>query len=563
MTRPTSKPFAEVARLALAGGTALSRSLVESLITRHDKHARSRLALLWSYYRNQMDAGPALTSHGRHYRLAQEKGLPSRVVGAWDKRGLAARFAGDDRSWSRKEVVIENDIAWRIQTMVDFMFGRPITIASTAADPALRRTIERVLAQVWESSGGIGLLQDMALLGHVYGHIDLLVRSKSLSREREVSPADSTPTSPSGEGDLTQETTPRGEGSLSATGDPAPILDRAAQLVRVELIEPPRGVALLSESDYRTIDAYIIRTRRESRDASAPPPIQSRFSNTLTRWWRSTPDDQPAGATSRQLITTTEVFAGGFRQLYEQTADTPPRLIDESPALVTAHPDDPPPIVHIQNISQPFEYEGLGEVEPLIPLQDELNTRLSDRASRVTMQSFKMFLAKGLDGAAALPIAPGIIWATDNPDAQVTAFGGDAASPSEDRHIDEIREAMDKVSCVPPIASGVVRAKIGNLTSENALRITLLGLTSKTNRKRITYGRGIIDASKLILEALDRLGILHTSPADRELRIDWTDPIPRDEQLALLAAQKKVELGVPRDQVLSELGYAPDDESSN
>jgi hypothetical protein len=258
-------------------------------------------------------------------------------------------------------------------------------------------------------------------------------------------------------------------------------------------------------------------------------------------------------------VTTTEVFAASSRQLYQTDADGATRLIDEGPALVDERDGDRPPIVHIQNISQPFEYTGLGEVEPLIPLQDELNTRLSDRAARVTMQSFKMYLAKGLEGAAAMPIAPGVIWATDNADAQVTAFGGDAASPSEDRHIDEIREAMDKASAVPPLASGVVRAKIGNLSSENALRITLLGLMSKTSRKRITYGRGIVRASQLVLEALDRMGVLHTGAAERGLRIDWIDPIPRDEQLALLAAQKKVDLGVPRDRVLSELGYASDE----
>jgi hypothetical protein len=79
---------------------------------------------------------------------------------------------------------------------------------------------------------------------------------------------------------------------------------------------------------------------------------------------------------------------------------------------------------------------------------------------------------------------------------------------------------------------------------------------SKTSRKRITYGRGIVRTSQLVLEALDRLGILHTSPADRALRVDWVDPIPRDEQQALIAARTKVELGVPRERVLSELGYA-------
>ena len=42
-------------------------------------------------------------------------------------------------------------------------------------------------------------------------------------------------------------------------------------------------------------------------------------------------------------------------------------------------------------------FEGLSDVEPLISLQDELNTRLCDRANRVTMQSFRMWLGKGID----------------------------------------------------------------------------------------------------------------------------------------------------------------------
>ena len=538
----TPKPFTEAARLTLADGAPVSSASIESLIHRQEKLAAPRLANLWAYYRNQMEPCSSPQS-GRAYRLAQERGLPPRILGAWDRRTPAARFTGDDRAWQRKEVVVENDIAWRVQTMVDFMFGRPLKIASTAADPALRNTIEQALAAVWDASGGIALMQDLGLLGHVYGHVDLLIRTQeSPSRER----GQTTPTHP------TLNDIP----SLGEAETGGSIPERAAASVRVEVIEPPRGVALPSERDYREIDAYIIRTQREPR-ADEPAFQSPALAGTLMRWWRSGLEGQRPNdpATARDLITTTEIFAGASRQLYETTPAGQTTLIDEGPALVHLASNDRPPIVHIQNISQPFEYAGIGEVEPLIPLQDELNTRLSDRANRVTLQSFKMYLAKGLDGAASMPIAPGIIWSTDNPDAQVTAFGGDGASPSEDRHIDEVREALDKASAVPPLASGVVRAKIGNLSSENALRITLLGLISKTNRKRITYGRGITRASQLILEALHRLNILETAPRDRGLRLDWTDPIPRDEQLALLAAQKKVDLGVPREQVLAELGY--------
>ena len=63
--------------------------------------------------------------------------------------------------WSRKEVVIENDIAWHphdgrfhVRTPGRHRVGQP--------DPAKRRLIERVLEAVWEASGGIALMQDLA-----------------------------------------------------------------------------------------------------------------------------------------------------------------------------------------------------------------------------------------------------------------------------------------------------------------------------------------------------------------------------------------------------------------
>jgi hypothetical protein len=550
-TPQTTAPFAEVERLTLAGGAPLGRARLAAHLARFDARTRPRLRTLWAYYRNPMEDAVAIAGHGgvasRGYRLAQERGLPGRIAGHWDRRGVAARLASDDRTWSRKEVVIENDIAWRIHTMVDFMFGRPIAVQSTAADAGVRREVEAALDAVWEASGGIGLLQDMGLLGHVYGHVDLVVR---------VLPE---PTSAGEQGGMGA-----GEGE-AATVEGESAAERAARRVRIELVEPTAGVALLGE-DGRTIDAYVIRRERETAPPTGPadPPAPA-LRGSLMRLWRKAVETavqgSPADDTPIDRTLITEVFAGGRRQVFESPAGDAgaPRLVAEGPALAEARDADRPPVIHIQNISQPFDYAGLGEVEPLLAMQDELNTRLSDRASRVTLQSFKMLLAKGLDGAESMPIAPGIVWSTDNADAEIQSFGGDGASPSEDRHIDEVREAMDKASGVPPLAAGVVRAKIGNLTSENALKVTLMGLLSKTARKRVTYGRGVIEASRLALEALDRLGILRTTERDRGLRVDWPDPLPRDLKQELDAAVRKVELGVPRERVLSELGYAPVD----
>ena len=220
---------------------------------------------------------------------------------------------------------------------------------------------------------------------------------------------------------------------------------------------------------------------------------------------------------------------------------------------------DTVPVVHVQNTSQPFVYNGVGEVEPLVALQDELNTRLSDRANRVTLQSFRMYLAKGIESFDGASIAPGTVWSTNNPDASIQAFGGDLYNPGEEAHIQEIREALDKVSAVPPLAGGVVRAKLGNLSSANALRVTLMGLIAKTQRKRIAYARGMERVGSLVLRALHESGTLRTSPADRGLRTVWPGFVFEDQRDLLAAARQKQELGVDPDRVLADLGeHRPD-----
>ncbi len=476
-------------------GIGLDAWTLDELIARHEDRTLPALAALWGWYRNPMSAAPA-SEDGRSYRLGQERGLPSRVTGR-RSRGVGGALM-DDRVGGRREVVIENDIAWRVHTMVDFMFGRPVKIASAAEDPERRERIESALERVWEASGGIGLLQDMALLGHVYGHVDLLVRV--------------------------------------VDGSPRP-----EERVRIEVIEPTRGIPVVDRSDFRRLDGYVVRYRRGrgvGRDKSA-------------RAGRLRLGRRAANAGSLG-VDVTEVIGASWWQVYEDHGRGPV-LVGEGPNR--AAPGEVP-VVHVQNMSQPFCYTGLGEVEGLIPLQDELNTRLSDRANRVALQSFKMYLAKGMEGFERMPVAPGVVWSTDNPDASVEAFGGDGSSPSEERHVEEVRTALDKLSGVPPLAGGVVQGKIGNLSSATALRVTLMSLLLRTERKRVTYGRGVREASRMVLAALDGLGVLRTEASEREVGVQWPDPLPVGDVDEVLEARRKVELGVDPERVLRELGYA-------
>ena len=114
---------------------------------------------------------------------------------------------------------------------------------------------------------------------------------------------------------------------------------------------------------------------------------------------------------------------------------------------------------------------------------------------------------------------------------------------------------MDKTSGVTPIAAGILRDKIGNLTSENALRMALMGLLARTEKKRVTYGNGIQRLCDMILHAAHLTGVLKTHPDDRGVRLDWASPIPQSESQQLRDAEIKQRLGVPQNQILAELGY--------
>jgi hypothetical protein len=218
-------------------------------------------------------------------------------------------------------------------------------------------------------------------------------------------------------------------------------------------------------------------------------------------------------------------------------------------------------VVHIQNVAQPYYYEGLSDVEPLIPLQDELNTRLSDRANRITFQSFKMYLGKGIEGFESKPVSPGRMWYTDNPDASIEEFGGDTVAPSEELHVAEIREAMDKASGVTPVLAGILKGKIGNLTSAVALRLTLMGMLSKNDRKKFTYSEGLKKICRMVLSTLDTAGIYRTNAEDREIEIIFPSPLPENMTEKLHEAQIKKDLGVSTEQVLRELGYEAKNEN--
>lgn len=555
------------------GSPAIEESQLRRAIDKLVNVDRPRYRRLWGYYRNPMRAAlSAENGAERPYRQAQEWGLPPRITGVHSGREL---FEGTSAGEiARKEVVIENDIGWRVETLVDYLFGKPLVIESTAPDADRRALLGRIARAIIAHNGGVLFLQQLALMGAVHGFVDVLVKVQperagdvpaghAGARELGERPADAEAgvnhdsprpsagsPSPDELGVLAAE---GAEGGPAAPADDQPAgsgpgedsleqsIQRMARMIRLEIVEPARAVAFLSPQDYRQVDAY-------GQVYEMPIPAEAqRRREVERRWWqrliRSGGLDRPAAGEGQMMVS--DLISPTSWQRYH----------DE---LLVAEGDNALgriPLVHIQNTAVPFEYSGASDVEPLIPLQDELNTRLSDRANRITLQSFRMYLGKGIDNFTDLPISPGRMWMTDNEKAEVIEFGGDDACPSESLHIADIREALDKSSGVSPIAAGAIKNRIGRLTSAAALRVTLISLLAKTEKKRTTYGTGLGQMIELALAWLDRLNIFPNDPQERGVEIHWPNPMPENRLESLQEAEIKTRLGVGKQVVLRELGY--------
>src|ERR1043165_2671583 len=134
---------------------------------------RARCRRLWAYYRNPMRVRAVSSGEAgsdRPYRQAQEWGLPSRITGVRSGSEIGALESA--AGVARKDVVIENDIGWRVGTMGDYLFGKPLTLISGAPDEKRRAMITRLLRLVLAKNGGIVFLQQMALIGAVHGFVD-------------------------------------------------------------------------------------------------------------------------------------------------------------------------------------------------------------------------------------------------------------------------------------------------------------------------------------------------------------------------------------------------------
>ena len=121
--------------------TELSADYLEWLVDEHSIDIQKHFSKLWEYYANQTykisslgTSDRKVSESGKCYVQAQEYGLPTRITGLVHNGSLGLLGARVVKDIQRKEVVIENDLAWRINAVVDFLFGKPTSFVSRSPD---------------------------------------------------------------------------------------------------------------------------------------------------------------------------------------------------------------------------------------------------------------------------------------------------------------------------------------------------------------------------------------------------------------------------------------------
>jgi len=141
----------------------LDSNYIEWLVEENSVNIQTHFNKFWEYYANRMYnnssvniSGKKVNESGRYYLQGQEYGLPARITGLIYSAEAGILGGKSVKDIQRKEVVIENDIAWRINAAVDFLFGKPISFVSKSPDSRKRTEIESILKVVFSANGGIG-----------------------------------------------------------------------------------------------------------------------------------------------------------------------------------------------------------------------------------------------------------------------------------------------------------------------------------------------------------------------------------------------------------------------
>lgn len=216
------------------------------------------------------------------------------------------------------------------------------------------------------------------------------------------------------------------------------------------------------------------------------------------------------------------------------------------------------PIIHFAT-NAPVGGYGKSELADVVPLQDALNKAVTDMLVAMEYVALPQRYATGLEvefdpetGKPKEPFRPGVerLWTSP---AEGTRFGEfPAADLGQFTSVqDSFRAEVARVSGTP---FHYLMLDRGGWPSGEAMKTAEARFLSRVNDRHLSFGASWSDVLRLAL-AIE--GSIISD--DVTIEPDWRDPAPRSEKEHVETLLGKVDLGLPKQQALIELGYSEDE----
>lgn len=222
------------------------------------------------------------------------------------------------------------------------------------------------------------------------------------------------------------------------------------------------------------------------------------------------------------------------------------------------------PIVEFLNkprlsVSKRAGFGAHSELGPIMPLQDAANKVFADLLVASEFAAYPQRWVTGWEPDTddetdeVIPprfrSGPGHTWWTENAEA---AFGAFEAA-SVDGYVKLIEMIVQHIASISSTPPHYLRASADRLSGES-LRSAETGLVSKVRRKQQSLGAGWEELMR-IAGAIEGNETLRGAV---RMETIWRDPETRTESEHVDAVSKRKDLGVPLEQLWSDLGYTPE-----
>jgi len=206
------------------------------------------------------------------------------------------------------------------------------------------------------------------------------------------------------------------------------------------------------------------------------------------------------------------------------------------------------PVVHFSNFPLAYSNYGKSDIEDVIPINEEYNSVANSIKRTINYHAEPTTLIFGAK-ASTLERGANKVWSGLPTDAKVQNLQLDTDMEGTYRYLEQLEGLIYKLGETPKIAFDSHEVAVSN-TSGLTMQMMFQPLIEKTRRRRETYTPGFKSVNRLILKFhATFMGTNLESFTDEpesvyETRIEYTSPLPKDEQQELDSAIKKVESGI-------------------